>query len=245
MTEEFEIRRCNELPAGSEQVWDAVATGPGNLGWLYPMEIEPCEGGMVSGGLATVTVWDPPRRFALRHDGEDGLSVALEYRIEARDNGGSVLHTVVRRVHSGIVGDEWKTHTDAADKHTDFYHHTLEQYLRYFSGQSATYLEAHGPAAATRANAFTVLRRQLRLVDDVTQGDAVRLVLTGFDPLEAVVDYLSPLFIGLRTEDALYRFFGGNAWGWPVGLRHHLFARDVDRDKAEQAWQLWLDGVFA
>lgn len=244
MAQEFEIRRENELPATPEQVWEAVATGPGNLGWLFPMEIEPREGGAVSRGPATVTVWDPPRRFACRHESE-GFSAVLEYRIEARDGGSAVLRTEIRWVRSGIVDEGWEARIDAAAKHTEYCHHTLGQYLRYFSGRPATYVQAERPVAATEANAFTVLRRGLGLADDVAEGDTVRLARPGLDPLDAVVDYLTPHFIGLRTADGLYRFFCGDAWGMGVGLRLHLFADGVDQEKTEQAWRMWLDGVFA
>ncbi len=244
MAKKFEIHRENELPATPEQVWDAVATGPGNLRWLFPMEIEPWEGGAVSRGPSTVTAWDPPRRFACRRKNEDGFSSALEYLIEAHDGGNTILHTVIRWVHNGIVDDGWATRADAAGKHAEFYQHTLGQYLRYFSGRPATYVQVQQPVGATEADAFTVLRRGLGLTDDVGEGDAVWLALPGLDPLDAVVDYLSPQFIGLRTADGLYRFFGGNAWGRPIHLGHHLFADDADQDKAEHAWRMWLDEVF-
>lgn len=244
MAQELEIRRENELPAAPEQVWKAVTTGPGNLGWLFPMEIEPWEGGAVSRGPCTVTVWDPPRRFACRRETKEGFSATLEYVIEARDDGSSTLRAVIRWVNRGIIDDGWETKADAAEKTCDFYYHTLGQYLRYFSGRPATYVEAEQPAASTEANAFTVLRRGLGLTDDAVEGHAVRLAVPGLDPLDVVVDYLSAYFIGLRAADGLYCFFGRNAWGWPIVLRHHLFADDVEQEKTEQAWRRWLDGVF-
>jgi hypothetical protein len=244
MGAELEIRRENELPATPEQVWDAVATGPGARGWLALMKIEPKVGGVVSHGPSTVTVWDPPHRFACRHE-RGGLSVVVEHRIEARDAKSTVLRTMIRRVHSGIIPDNWETRTDATDKHATFNLHTLGQYLRYFRGRPATLVRAHGPAAATEANAFVVLRRGLGLTDDVAEGDAVHLAPAGLDPLDAVVDYLSPHFIGLRTADGLYRFIGDNAWGLPVFVTHHLFADEVDQIKTTQAWRLWLGTVFA
>jgi hypothetical protein len=76
-------------------------------------------------------------------------------------------------------------------------------------------------------------------------GERVRLQLPGLDPIEAVVDYRSSHFIGLRSEDALYRFYGRNAFGGQVDAAHHLFADGVDRAKTELAWQTWLDGVYA
>lgn len=148
------------------------------------------------------------------------------------------------RVFGGIVDDSWYAKTDGTAQHTEFYQHTLGQYLQYFGGRRATYVQVQGPAAATEANAFAVLRRGLGITDEVAEGDTVRLALSEFGPLDAVVDYLTPHFIGLRTTDGLYRFFGGNAWGMPVGLSLHLSPPALTRRRL-QAWQFWLDGIFS
>ncbi|AXI80828.1 SRPBCC family protein [Peterkaempfera bronchialis] len=237
MSEEFEIVREAELRATPEEVWDAFTSGTG--GWLWPMEYEPREGGAAPGG-GTVTVWEPPHRFTARMEGEDGWFNQLEYVIEGRDGG----LTSYRYVHSGVFTDDWDNQYDGASRHTDFYLHTLAQYLRYFSRRPVAYAAAQGPAASSASDAFTVLRHALGL-DEASQGDSVQLALPGIEPLDAVVDYLDPYFIGLRTDDALYRFFGRNAFGAPVGIALHLFGEKADRDEAEHAWQSWLDGVFA
>jgi hypothetical protein len=244
MAAEFVIRQESELPATPEQVWEAVATGAGTLGWLFPMEIEPRVGGVVSRGPSTVTVWDPPRRFACRYEIEEGFSAVLEYLIEPHDSGNTILRTVIRRMYCGMVGNDWEARIDSVSKHVEFYQHTLGQYLRYFSGRTASFVQVYGPAASAKGNAFTVLRRRLGLTA-AAEGEQVRLTLRGLDPLNAVVDYLTPHFIGLRAADGLYRFLGGNTWGWPIGLSLHLFADDIDQQKTEQAWRVWLDGVFA
>jgi hypothetical protein len=240
MPREFEIRREVELAATPEQVWEAIATGPGNAAWLFPTGIEPRQGGTSADG-STVTVWDPPRHFVARAEGEGGWFNAVEAIVEGREGGSAVL----RWVHSGIFVDDWDNQYDSADHHTDFYLHTLGQYLRYFSGRTATYVGAQGPPDSTGPDAFAVLRRALGLAGEVAVGDRVHLSLPGLDPLDGVVDYLAPQFIGLRTADGLYRFFGRNAWGMPVGLGHHLFAEGVDQEKTAQAWRAWLDRVLA
>jgi hypothetical protein len=239
MAREFEIRREVELPATPEQVWEAVATGPGNAGWLWPMEIEPGVGSAAEVGV--VTAWEPARHFAVRAEGENGWFNALEFLIEARDGGTAVL----RYVHSGIFVDDWDNQYDGAGSHTDFYLHTLGQYLQYFTGRIATYVTLQGPPASTGPDAFEVLGRALGLTGETSVGDTVRLDLPGVGPLEGVVDYRTPHFIGLRTADGLLRFFGRNAWGMPVGVSLHLFAAGVDQHKTQQAWQGWLDGVLA
>jgi hypothetical protein len=77
MGREFEIRREVELPATPEEVWEAVATGPGNGAWLFPNETEGIEGGTPPDD-SPVTAWDPSRHFAVRFEGEEGCFNALE-----------------------------------------------------------------------------------------------------------------------------------------------------------------------
>jgi len=240
MPREFEIRREVELPATAEQVWAAIATGDGTASWMFPTgEGAPSRVGEVWAGH-TVTMFDPPRHIAVRADGPDGVFNALEYIIEARDGGTALL----RYVHSGIFTDDWDNQYDAATLHTSFYLHTLGQYLQYFQGRTVTYVTAEGPAASVTAGAFGVLRRELGLTASGGVGDRVRLAVPGLDPVEGVVDYAAPHFIGVRSADGLYRFFGRNAFGMPVGLSHHLFGADVDLDKTTLAWRSWLEDMF-
>jgi hypothetical protein len=238
MAKEFEIAREGELPTTPDEFWDAITTGTG--GWLWPMEFEPRVGGAAAFG-GTVTVWDPPHHFVTRVEGENGWFNQLEHVIEGRGGG----KTFYRYVHSGIFVDDWDNQYDGANQHTDFYLHTLGQYLRYFSRRPVTYVSAPGPAASSAADSFQVLRRALGLSDKVAQDDAVEVTLPGIEPLDAVVDYLHPNFIGLRTDDGLYRFFGRNAFDAPVEVTMHLFADHVDEDKTQQAWQSWVDQVYA
>lgn len=238
MGKKFEIRREGELPTTPEEYWDAITTGLG--GWLWPEELEPREGGAAAFG-GTVTVWDPPHHFVTRVEGDHGWFNQLEHVIEARD-GGTIRF---RYVHSGVFTDDWDNQYDGAGQHTDFYLHTLGQYLRYFSRRPVTYVSADGPDASKAPDAFNALRRQLGIGEGAARGDTVRVTLPGGEPQEAVIDYLAPNFAGLRTQDAMYRFFGRNAFGAPVGVALHLFAEGVDAKRTEEAWQAWLNGLFA
>lgn len=139
---EFDIRREVVLPVGPEQVFEAVTTGQAN--WLFPMPATP-----------EPEAWAPPTHFAVRQVGEDGWFNALEYVIEAREGGTAVL----RYVHSGVFTDDWDNQYDGASKHTDFYLHTLGQYLGHFAGRSATYVSVSGPEPSRKPDAVETLKR--------------------------------------------------------------------------------------
>ena len=49
----------------------------------------------------------------------------------------------------------------------------------------------------------------------------------------------------LSSTDAMYRFFGRNAFESVVGMTVHLFNPDADGGAAGAAWQKWLNGLYA
>ena len=237
MSRPFEITREVALPAGPDDVWSAVTTGTD--AWQFPGGLpEPGEG-------SPTTTWEPPRRVAIRMEAPDGSFNALDYAIEARDGGTAFL----RYVHSGILSDEWEDQYDAIGPHTDFYLHTLGQYLEHFRGQEATYVGQpsagiEGPEAAGGADAMTTLRAALGLGDDVAVGDRVSATLGDAGTVEGEVDYATDAFLGIRTADGLWRFFGRNHFGGVVGMSAHLFGGDVDAARREAQLKAWLDGLY-
>ncbi|GHH73801.1 hypothetical protein GCM10018793_13210 [Streptomyces sulfonofaciens] len=241
MAKEFEIVRAFEVDASPEQVWEAITTGTG--GWLWPMEYEPREGGAAPFG-GTVTRWEPGHRLTSRVENPEGVGGQtlneLDNTIEARDDG---RRAWVRYVHSGIFTDDWDNQYDGANQHTDFYLHTLRQYLAHFSGRPVAFATVQGPGASAAPDAFTAVGRALGLAEDAGEGTEVRA--RGPEPLDAVVDYRTPHFIGLRTGTALYRFFGRNRWGAPVGVSVHDFAPGADGERNGAAWEEWLARAFA
>jgi uncharacterized protein YndB with AHSA1/START domain len=246
MPREFELRKEITLEATPEQVWEAIATGPGLDAWFMGRnQVEPREGGRSSMTIAghtseaTVTAWDPPRRFADRGDSPDGSSfMAFEWLVEGRGDGTCVL----RLVQSGVLGDDWETEYDALGKGWDMFLHQLGQYLRFFSGRPVTPVTIMGPGPADADRMWTELRRGLGLAGQPAEGDRVRLTPEGLDPIEGVVDYLSPVALGVRSDDGLYRFVRG--FDGSVAVGHHLYADGIDPKQAEDTWQAWLGRLF-
>ena len=247
MAHPFEFSNQFEVDATPEEVWDAIATGPGIDSWFMGSnQVEPREGGVATTRLAgfdmeaTVTAWEPPTRFATRSpEGDDGSLHAFEYIVEGREKGS----TVVRWVHSGFLGDSWEAEYEGLSEGDPMYFNKLAQYLTYFRGKIATPVNVFGRQVADRDEAWSTLRSALGLDAPVAVGDQVRLTPQGLPEMEGVVDWVSPSFLGVRTEDGLFRFIHG--FDGSVGLGHHVFVEGLDQEQTEQAWANWLNGVFA
>lgn len=249
MPREFEIRKEIEVDADPERIWEAIATGPGITSWFMPHEVEPGEGGTVRLTVpgfeadATITAWEPGKRLAYRGPAaEDGTVHAFEYLIEARDGGSTVL----RFVHSGMLGDNWDDDFQDSTAHGwDMYLHTLAEYLEHFGGLPVAYVGVDAPPGTATDRAWPQLLAALGLEPSVTQGDHVRLTPEGMQSIEGVADWVGPTFLGVRTPDALYRFHGRASIGMPIAAGHHLFGEDVDGEQARTAWETWFGRVFA
>ena len=243
MSRPFEVARQVDLPAAPDDVWTAITSA--TAAWQFPTGMEIPEGGGPPPG-APITTWDPPHRLVIRTESPDGTFNALDYAIEARDGGTAHL----RYVHSGILADEWEDQYDAIGPHTDFYLHTLGEYLEHFNGRAVTYVGQpsagiEGPQAAGTPDAMERLRGALGVAPDASVGDAVHASLGAAGELDGVIDYATPQFLGVRTDDGLYRFFGRNHFGGVVGMSAHLFSGGVDAAAHEAALKAWLDGVYA
>jgi uncharacterized protein YndB with AHSA1/START domain len=247
MAKRFEIKRDLDAGASPEQVWDAIATGRGQDSWFMGnSEIEPREGGTARWSLGdftmtgTVTAWEPARHFAnITPEGPDGTFHQFDYRIEARGPRSSTI----RYVHSGALGQpDWEAEYEAMSEGDPMYLQKLVEYVTYFSGRYGVPVNAFGPNIPDRDEAMATFRRALGLPDWAAAGDEARLTPEGFEPIEGVVDYVSPEFLGVRTQDALYRFI--HAFEGAVVVGHHLFAPGVEQADAEEAWRAWLERTF-
>lgn len=246
MTHPFEIRKEIEIAAPVEEVWEAIATGPGIDGWFLGVgnTVEPRVGGQVvldfggGQGVKTVTAWEPPRHFAYGGDPDpDGTLHAFDFEIEGR---GDV--TVLRIVHSGFLADDWEKEYDALNEGDAMYWHQIAQYVLHFRGRTPVLLSLARPDEPDRARAVGIFRAALGLDESARLGDHAAIDVDGLATIEGEVDFLTPAIIGIRTADALYRFAH-----IPQGfafIGHRFFGDDVDLGAVAPAWQAWLDRSF-
>jgi uncharacterized protein YndB with AHSA1/START domain len=247
MTHPFEIALETTLPATPEQVWAAIATGPGVDSWFMGRnEIEAREGGtasMETGGhreAAEITAYEPGARLATRTaPGADGRFMAFEYLIEARDGGSTVL----RVVHSGLLGDDWENEYDALRRGWPFHLNTLREYLAHFPGRTAVPVFAMAPAAdRSPADLQGLLADALTLTAPITAGTRANGGPEALPLTDGEVIWADGERFAVRTADALYTFH--HSPGLAL-MFHHLFAVPAGRDintntDPEAVWQQWL-----
>jgi uncharacterized protein YndB with AHSA1/START domain len=248
MGHRFELPQQAVADASPEQVWDAIATGPGWDSWFMGRnEIDQREGGTVSfsigdwTGTSTVRTFDRPRRFVAESDpGPDGVFHRFDYSLEPKGGG----RTEIRYVHSGMLGDDWEAEYEAMSEGDPMYFRKLLEYLEHFAGRTGVPINAAGPNLGDDRDGMMLgFRRALGIPADASIGDRVTLAPEGFAPIEGVIDEVSRSFLGVRSDNAMYRFIYGFDGTTFVG--HHLFADGVDQRREEAAWTDWLDRAFA
>lgn len=164
-----------EVPGTPEEVWAAVATGPGITSWFVPMQVDERAGGEVAmdwGSFGTqtadVVAWEPPHRVVFR--GRDDGAMAFEWLVEAIDGGSCV----VRLVNSGFgEGEDWDEQYDGMTQGWKIFLENLRLHRTHFPGRWARAViptvRIDGPSTA----AWESLCGALGLPSDAAEGDAI------------------------------------------------------------------------
>ncbi|MEV4318179.1 SRPBCC domain-containing protein [Actinocrispum sp. NPDC049592] len=244
---EFEIRDELALAATPEQVWDAIATGPGLDSWFMGRSrIEPGQGGtnrLEMPGYtqeSTITAWEPGRRLAFRGDDPDGTFAAFEFLIEGRDGGSSVL----RCVHNGTLVDDWEDQYDGMKVGDAMHLRKLATYLAHFPGRTSRFnLFLFGPQVADDTKVWSKFADALS-VGEITDGAPTRLNVPGLAATGGTVDFLSaPHCVGVHTADGILMLMKG--YRDTLVLEYHGFSGDEDPAEIEAAYRSWLSTAFA
>lgn len=243
MSEERRLEKEVVLDATPEQVWEAISTGPGISTWFVPHEVGAdgemrADFGSGNTQAGRVLAWEPGKRVVYGGPDEEPAP-ALEFLIEGREGGGTVL----RLVQSGFTGEDWEA--EYHSKGWDLFLHNLAQYFEHFAGLPVVNVLVMGFTELDRDTVWARFHRALGVDAGVAVGDRVHLAPEGVEPITGTVDVSASGILGIRTDNALYRFggHGADAWGM-VNAFHYLYGVDVDRAERTAAWQAWLDRLF-
>lgn len=238
-----------EVPGTPQEVWRAVATGPGISSWYVPHDVEEAPGGAATfsfgpgmDGQGRVSVWEPPHRFELL--GEDSEGLVCEWTIQARSDD----TCVVRLVNSGFGdGHEWDAQYATMSNGWAIFLTNLRLHLEYFAPLPAT---ASMPMAVWHRpldDAWTHLTEHLDVPADAEAGD--RITISGIDAphLSGVVVKASKGWYALLVDAPApgTGFISAEAHGdmTAVSLWTYLYGDEgrAASAGAEPIWRRWLE----
>ena len=248
-----------EVPGTPEDVWHALATGPGISSWFVPTEVEERDGKPVAvkynfgPGMeisSVVTAAEAPRLFAQEAAGwsPDSPPMATEWRIEARAGG----VCIVRIVHSLFAStDDWDNQLEGAAGGWAGFLNILRLYLTHFRGQPSAIMQVTAPVATTESEAWDTLTSALGV-----KGASVGQHWTtpaGVSPLGGVVELLTEdpwdALLRLDTPAPGIAAIGAHTYpGGPtmVAMNLYVYGDHAVETVARETpvWQAWFQQHF-
>lgn len=245
-----------EVPGSPEEVWAAIATGPGITSWMHPTEVEGREGGVLSYDMgygpqsADIVGWEPPRRFATagalwQPPGEaTPMPLATEWLVRAV-SGDTCL---VRMVMSGFGdGESWQEEIDGMARQLWVSLLNLRLYLTHFRGRHGTWLSVASRTEASPEQAWARLTGAVGLAEAVpgARTASAAPLLQGTVEYAAADRFRHDLLLRVGSPApglAALRLFNGSG---QVSLQAWMFGDAglavTSRDRP--VWQNWLDAV--
>jgi uncharacterized protein YndB with AHSA1/START domain len=253
MTTEFEV-------AGTpEEVWQAIATGPGVSSWFVPTEFEERNGKPVAMKVnfgpwpemrSDITAWDPPRMFVTSANGwlPGSPPIASEWSVESRGGGKCVIR-IVQSLFAST--DDWDTQLESAKIGFASFLKILQINLAHFRGQRSASQHLMGHAPGTEAESWDALTAALGLA-----GMKVGQRFTapaGVPALSGVVEYATrdPFDAVLRLDQPAPGVVALGIAGMPGGPYHLGMVLHLHGDQAAETlaretprWEAWFQKEF-
>jgi len=246
-----------EVPGTPEQVWEAIATGPGITAWFVPTRVEEengvpkkliCNFGPGMESAADIKDWNPPHRLTAENSWGPGMPpVATEWTVEARGGG----KCVVRVVHSLFAStDAWDNQLESTEMGWPTFFRILKLYLTHFRGQPCSTIQVMGGAQGTVLDAWGKLTGALGITgSDVNQRCKTQ---SGVPDLAGVIDSVSggthPGML-LRVDQPAPGVASLGAFGCGgimVMVSMYLYGEKAAgiAKREEAAWRAWMGARF-
>jgi uncharacterized protein YndB with AHSA1/START domain len=242
-----------EVPGTPEEVWDAIATGPGISKWFVPAQVESHVGGKMvlnfgpgMDSVSEVMVWDAPHRFSATSKGlgPDAPEMATEWTVEARAG----CTCTVRVVHSLFADtDEWDNQLGEVESGWPSFFVVLRMYLSHYRGQPSAHFQVMAPVEGTVIEGWWALMGALGL-PPLEAGARIQSQ-AGTAPLVGVVEKIGPEShpnqVIVRLDEpsrgaAMLSTCGMGEHTYFVGSFYFFGPKATEGLTAEKEWQDWL-----
>ena len=248
-----------EVPGTPDQVWQAIATGPGVTAWFVPTTMQLENGvpvavtsnfgpGMES--TAKITSWSPLQSFSAASEGWNGSPpMATEWTVEARAGG----KCVVRVIHSLFAStDDWDNQLESTEHGWPSFFRILQIYLANFRGMTGTSVQVMSMTSESEVHAWEKMTNGLGLA--AAKIGQQWTAPAGAPSLSGIVEPLGP---DQHSQNVLVRLdqptpgiasFCAYICGGPVFAMVLLYLYGDGANAAatqyEPQWQQWMKDRF-
>jgi uncharacterized protein YndB with AHSA1/START domain len=239
-----------------EQVWEAIASGPGISSWFVPTKVDGRVGGTTTSDFgpnmqsaATITTWEPPMRFVAESGDNPALgTVATEWTVEAKAGG----VCTVRVVHSWFASnDDWDDQFEGHSHGWRAFFQILRLYVQHFAGQPCELVQFLATSPEANEQAWDALIRPLGLTtakigERITTSD-------GAMELSGVAEAINPpewpgMILRLdQPAPAIAHLFAMPMGGQTIlSVRFYLYGDSGGNivERIRQGWGDWLSRTF-
>lgn len=239
-----------EVRGSPEEVWRAIATGPGISSWYVPHTVDEREGGVATASFGPgpemqiegrVVAWEPPHRVLF--DGGGGEGLAFEWLVEARDGG----TCVVRLVNTGFgSGEDWDAQYDDMAEGWLLFLCNLRLHLEHFPGQTATAVLPTATWAGPRDTTWARLTDALGISAAPAVGERIEVNAPDAPTLAGTVADAAPWRLALLLDQPSpgTAFLAVERHGEQVGVSvwSYLYGTDgaAAAERDEPRWRRWL-----
>lgn len=238
------------VPGTPEQVWQAIATGPGVSSWFVPCTIDEKVGGKIVASFgpgmdseATITAWNPPHSFDA--EGSEmtpgGPVMATEWTVEAQSGG----NCLVRVVHSWFAEtDEWDSQFEGTEHGWPAFFRDLALYLVHFFGQPSATFQLMAMSTNSQDDVWGRLSSRLGF------GPVGTSVSSDVPPVAGIVEYVGPDHHPeclIRKDNGIAHFLAIPMGGMTcISIRFFLFGDGAAESAAgqEREWSAWIAEIF-
>lgn len=247
-----------EVPGTPEEVWQAIASGPGISSWFVPTRSEERQGGEqvcnFGPGMdcpATITAWEVPKRFVTEGDmgGPGSPKMATEWTVEAR--AGDMC--VVRVVHSLFAStDDWDNQLKGLEEGWPAYFRVLRRYLERFKGMPCSAMHFVNFSKDPEPKAWEKAGGALGLLQ-LTEGQKWSAP-DGIPHMSGVVDsvgkgtHKNTVLLRIETPAPGSAYIGAFSCGGMVMVCMSVYfygdKAKVAVERDEPIWQTWMGEQF-
>lgn len=248
-----------EVPGTPDEVWAAMATGPGISYWFTPTTVEECVGGTIAFELGPnmessgeITTWSPPNRLGyVERDWMEGAPpLATEVHIEAKAGGVCVM----RMVHSLFAsGEDWDGQLESMENGWPPFFVILREYMTHYRNLACTSVRLMAKSSESEPQTWEKLQAAFGL-DGLAIGQSFQSQPTATVRLRGTVMQLGTAhcphqaMLRLEAPGCGFATMGAFSWGGEVlaSASFYFYGDEVSSMAADwqSQWEEWYKEVF-